>query len=410
MQRVAIVGGGPAGLMAAEVARAAGTDVEVFEGKGSVGRKFLIAGKGGLNLTHSEPFPDFVARYGSQQAQIGRWLSTFNASDVRKWVSEFGIDTFVGTSGRVFPQDLKAAPLLRGWVRRLRSQGVRFSVNHYCTDIVEHSLRFETPAGDREVQADAIVLAMGGGSWSNLGSDGRWVNWLTKRNVDIAPLLPANCGFDVQWSDVFANRFAGQPMKSIAIRLPNDHGAQKLQGEFVITKTGIEGSLIYALSAKLRDAIARDGNVRIELDLVPDIALERLQEKLAQAKPGRSVTETLRRTIGIEGAKMGLVHEYLKSSQLTLSTQDYRQLAAVIKALPVMLLRARPIDEAISSAGGVRFAALTDQLMIKSMPGVFCAGEMIDWEAPTGGYLLTASFASGRIAGRGAVGWLHPRP
>jgi uncharacterized flavoprotein (TIGR03862 family) len=400
VKRLAIIGGGPAGLMAAEVARAAGIEVDVYEGKGSVGRKFLIAGKGGLNLTHSEAAASFVTRYGVRQADVAKWLSAFDANAVRAWAHGLGVETFIGTSGRVFPRDLKAAPLLRGWVRRLREQGVRFHVNHYCTGIdANHAVQLQTPNGKHIVHADAIVLAMGGGSWPALGSDGKWVAWLQSRVVDVAPLQPSNCGFDVDWSTVFAQRYAGHPVKSVKLL----HSSRQLQGEFVVTATGVEGSAIYALSAELRDDIARDGSAVIHLDLVPAVAVDHLQDKLAQPRHGRSFTEHLRRSVGIDGVKMGLIYECIPKE----IRGDSRQLAAMIKALPLTLTRPRPLAEAISSAGGVRFAALDRHLMIDALPGIFCAGEMIDWEAPTGGYLLTACFASGRVAGQGAVEWLQ---
>jgi uncharacterized flavoprotein (TIGR03862 family) len=406
---LAVIGGGPAGLMAAEVAIAAGVGVDVFESKGSVGRKFLIAGKGGLNLTHSEDFPNFVARYGTRQHDVEAWLSEFDTDDVRDWARELGVETFIGTSGRVFPSDMKAAPLLRAWVRRLRTRGVRFHVHHYCIGLdcigldTGGALRFRTSSGERSVSADAIVFAMGGGTWPQLGSDGNWVHWMSACGVSVAPLEPANCGFDVAWTKVFAERYAGHPVKSVKISVSDSVGArQPLQGEFVITSTGIEGSVIYALSATLRDAIRANGSAIVRLDLAPDLDAERLQDKLAQPRNNRTLTEYLRRTVGIDGVKLGLLYECVPKEDLA----DPKRLAAAIKALPLKLVRPRPIAEAISSAGGVRFETLNAHLMIKSLPGVFCAGEMIDWEAPTGGYLLTACFASGRIAGRGAAAWL----
>jgi uncharacterized flavoprotein (TIGR03862 family) len=400
-----VIGGGPAGLMAAEVARAAGIEVDLYEGKGSVGRKFLIAGKGGLNLTHSEPRPAFDARYGSRQSDIAHWLDDFDGNALRDWALGFGIETYVGTSGRVFPWDRKAAPLLRGWVRRLRDQGVRFHVHHHWMGWSDEGvLRFSTPDGEQEVRADATVLALGGGSWPELGSDGAWVPWLTHRGIDVAPLLPANCGFDIGWSEYFAQRHAGAPLKPVIAYWRDLEGnEQALQGECVITAHGIEGSLIYALSATLRDTIARDGKVTLSFDLAPARDLERLHRELAKPRAGRSFSEHLRRLTGITGVKAALLYESLSKPQL----DDAETVAKTIKRLPLTLLRARPIDEAISSAGGVRLAALDDALMIKSVPGVFCAGEMLDWEAPTGGYLLTACFASGLRAGRGAVAWLR---
>ena len=386
--------------MAAEVARAAGLDVDVYEGKGSVGRKFLLAGKGGLNLTHSESFEPFVARYGARRKELRSWIATFDNAAIRDWARGLNVDTVIGTSGRVFPADLKAAPLLRGWVRRLRDQGVRFHVNHYCAAITAtDELRFHTPTGERELRADAVIFAMGGGSRPELGSDGAWIRWLREHQVDIAPLQSSNCGFDVGWTAIFSTRFAGHPVKSIIVTA-NTHS---VQGEFVITASGIEGSVIYALSGELRDTIAHDGSAVIHLDLAPGRELERLEQDLSRPRGGRSFTEHVRRTAGIEGVKAGLLHELVPKPDLASATK----VAAAIKSLPLRLLRPRPIAEAISSAGGVRFDALDEKLMLRSMPGYFCAGEMIDWEAPTGGYLLTACLASGRIAGHGAVEWLR---
>lgn len=404
--RLAVIGGGPAGLMAAEVARAAGLQVDLFEAKGSVGRKFLIAGKGGLNLTHGEPRPAFDARYGARRSEIAAWLDDFDADALREWARErFGIDTYVGTSGRVFPMDRKAAPLLRGWVRRLREDGVAFHVQHRWLGWNDDgALRFATPAGEIALQADATVLALGGGSWPQLGSDGSWQDILRARGVDVAALQPSNCGFDVGWSEHFAGRHAGAPLKPVVAHWRDASGNEHaLQGECVVTATGIEGSLVYALSAGLRDAISTAGEARIELDLAPGRDLPRLQRDLACPRGGRSLSEHLRRHAGISGAKAGLLHEVLSRDQL----HDEALLARTIKRLPLRLLRPRPIAEAISSAGGVRLEALDDGLMVRSMPGVFCAGEMLDWEAPTGGYLLTACYASGLRAARGATAWLQ---
>ncbi|MFC4762714.1 TIGR03862 family flavoprotein [Dyella koreensis] len=399
-----IIGGGPAGLMAAESARAAGVDVDVCEGKGSVGRKFLLAGKGGMNLTHGEAKAEFVQRYGARAKDIGRWLETFDADDLRAWARGLGVETFVGSSGRVFPSDLKAAPLLRGWVHRLRENGVRFHVHHRWLGWDQHgALRFDTPAGERVVQAGATVLALGGGSWPQLGSDGTWQPWLAARGVDVAPLQPSNCGFDIGWSELLATRHAGAPLKPVVAHWRDAQGqGHQRQGECVITETGIEGSLIYALSATLRDAIARHGHTTLQLDLAPDRTLERLQRDLAKPRGSRSLSEHLRRQAGIVGVKAALLREVLKTEQLNDSTV----LANTIKRLPLHLKQPRPIAEAISSSGGVRLEAMNDALMLNDLPGVFCAGEMLDWEAPTGGYLLTACYASGRIAGQGAAAWL----
>ncbi|QNP40595.1 TIGR03862 family flavoprotein [Lysobacter solisilvae (ex Woo and Kim 2020)] len=402
---LAIIGGGPAGLMAAEVARAAGVEVDLYEGKGSVGRKFLIAGKGGLNLTHGEPRPGFDARYGARQREVAAWLDDFDADALREWARGFGIDTYVGTSGRVFPMDRKAAPLLRGWVRRLRDQGVRFHVQHRWTGWnADGSLRFATPEGELNAHPHATLLALGGGSWPELGSDGAWVSPLQQHGIDVAPLQPSNCGFDIGWSAHVGERFAGAPLKPVIAHWRDlDGREQSLQGECVVTASGIEGSLVYALSATLRDSIARDGTASLQLDLAPGRDLERLQRDLAKPHAGRSFSEHLRRQAGLEGVKAALLREVLTRQQL----DDPRAVATTIKRLPLTLRSARPIAEAISSAGGVRLEALDAHLMATSQPGVFCAGEMLDWEAPTGGYLLTACFASGLRAGRGAVGWLR---
>ncbi len=402
-----IIGGGPAGLMAAEVARAAGVDVDLFEGKGSVGRKFLIAGKGGLNLTHSEPRPAFDRRFGAREIEVGSWLDAFDAEALRAWARGFGIETYVGTSGRVFPLDRKAAPLLRGWVRRLREDGVRFHVQHRWLGWDDDgALRFATAEGERRVRAGAVVLALGGGSWPQLGSDGAWQPWLRSRGVELAPLEPSNCGFDIGWSEHFASRHAGAPLKPVIAHWRDAAGVEHaLQGECVVTATGIEGSLMYALSATLRDAIARDGEVLLELDLAPGRDLDRLHEALAKPRAGRSLSEHLRRQASITGAKAALLYEVLDKAELGVAAV----LASTIKRLPLVLKRARPLAEAISSAGGVRLEAVDAALMLDAVPGVFVAGEMLDWEAPTGGYLLTACYASGRRAGLGAVAWLQAR-
>jgi uncharacterized flavoprotein (TIGR03862 family) len=408
IRQLVVIGGGPAGLMAAEVARAAGVEVDLYEAKGSVGRKFLIAGKGGLNLTHSDRRPNFDSRYGERQHDIAAWLDDFDSDALRDWARGFGIDTYVGTSGRVFPMDRKAAPLLRGWVRRLRAKGVHFHVDHRWMGWANsEALRFDTPDGEHLAHADAVVLALGGGSWPQLGSDGAWQPLLRERGVDVAPLLPSNCGFDIDWSEHFATRHAGAPLKPvIAHWVGRDGIAHALQGECVVTTTGIEGSLVYALSATLRDAITRDGSATLHLDLAPGRDLARLERELIASRAGRSLSEHLRRQVGISGVKAALLYEVLGKA----CGDDIGVLANTIKRLPLRLIRPRPIAEAISSAGGVRLEAMDDALMLRSLPGVFCAGEMLDWEAPTGGYLLTGCFASGRRAGLGAIEWLKAQP
>lgn len=402
-----VIGGGPAGLMAAETATAAGLTVDLHERMGSVGRKFLIAGKGGLNLTHSEPFEQFVDRFGGRRDAVRAWLGEFDAEALRQWAAGLGIDTFIGSSGRVFPRDLKAAPLLRGWVRRLRASGVRFHVNsRWLGWDGDGRLRFATTQGEQACRADAVVIAAGGGSWPVLGSDGNWVPVLAGRGIDLSPLRPSNCGFDVGWSAHLRERHAGAPIKPVSIAWTCADGARiERQGEFVLTATGVEGSLIYALSADLREQIAAAGSAVIELDLVPGRDEARLRRDLSRPRGSHSLAKHLHRHAGIDGAKSALLHEVLERADF----DDPARLARAIKALPLRLQRPRPLAEAISSAGGVRLEALDERLMLREMPGVFCAGEMLDWEAPTGGYLLTASMASGRVAGAGAAAWLQSR-
>lgn len=399
--RVAVIGGGPAGLMAAEVLSLAGVTVEVYDGMPSVGRKFLLAGVGGMNITHSEPYPAFVARYAERAQDVREWLDPFDGRRLREWIHGLGIQTFVGTSGRVFPTDMKAAPLLRAWLKRLRETGVVIHTRHrWLGWNADGSLRIANPQGELAIRADATVLALGGASWARLGSDGAWVPWLHDRGVPIKPLQPSNCGFEVPgWSALLREKFAGAPLKNVALGLA---GEPARKGEFVLTQTGVEGSLVYALSARIRDAINQAGSANLHLDLLPDHPVDKVRSVLHKRRGSKSMARHLQGQLGLEGVKAGLLRELSDAQTFT----DLDALALAIKALPLTLVRARPLDEAISTAGGVDLQGLDKRLMLGAVPGTFCAGEMLDWEAPTGGYLLTACFASGRRAADGVLEWL----
>ena len=414
MKSVTVIGGGPAGLMAAEVisTQSNAVKVDVYDSMPSLGRNFLMAGKSGLNITHSEPFEQFISRYGKRRIQIELMLKNFGPEELRQWVHGLGIETFVGTSGRVFPVGMKASPLLRAWLKRLNDSGVTFHLRHKWTGFQEPApaafpsaenrgfsiLNFETPDGKKEVKADAVILALGGGSWARLGSDGAWAPWLTQVGAEIKPLCPSNCGFDVEWSPHFREQFEGHPIKSVVLSF----GSFRQQGEFIVTKEGVEGSLIYAASAMIRDEIFARGRAGISLDLAPNRSHEWLIEKLSRSRGSRSIASHLEKTVGIKGVKAGLLREFVPKEDFA----NEERLAYFIKNLPVPLIATRPLDEAISSAGGVTFESLDEHLMLRTMPGVFCAGEMLDWEAPTGGYLLTACIASGYVAGNGVLNWL----
>lgn len=400
---IAVIGGGPAGLMAAEVLSQSGVRVNVYDAMPSVGRKFLMAGKGGMNITHSEAYDVFVSRYGKRSGVIKPMLDEFGPDQLRKWLRDLDIETFVGSSGRVFPTDMKAAPLLRAWLHRLRETGVIFHMRHRWQGWSETGeLLFSTPKGERSVRADATVLALGGGSWAKLGSDGSWVDCLANRNIAVMPLKPSNCGFETAWSDRFRESFAGKAVKSVAVSVTSDGISYSSNGEFTITQYGVEGSLIYAWSAQLRDQIDVTGQALMLLDLLPETELQTLIKKLSQPRGKNSLANHLRKSAGIKGVKAALLRELADAEDY----RDMHRLASKIKALPIRLTATRPLDEGISSAGGVVFQALDDNLMLKDIPGVFCAGEMLDWEAPTGGYLLTGCFASGFKAGQGVLEWL----
>jgi uncharacterized flavoprotein (TIGR03862 family) len=400
---VAIIGGGPAGLMAAEVLSQHQVSVAVYDSMPSLGRKFLMAGKSGLNLTHAEPFENFAARYGKRKNEVTKWLLEFSPDDLRKWARELGVETFVGTSGRVFPVGMKASPLLRAWIQRLSASGVTFHLRHKLTGLhADRSLHFNTPDGNIIIKADAVVLALGGGSWRKLGSDGAWVEWLSQAGAEVEALKPSNCGFDVAWSTVFREKYDGHPIKSVILSFDEFHQ----QGEFIVTKEGVEGSLVYAASAWLRDEISARGGAIMHLDLAPDKTEAQLLERLSKPRGSRSMASHLEKAVGMKGVKAGLLREFVPKDEF----KNDDRLAFYIKHLPVPLTATHPLDEAISSAGGVTFNSLNDDLMLKNLPGIFCAGEMLDWEAPTGGYLLTACFASGRCAGHGAATWLFGRP
>ncbi len=479
LKTAVVIGAGPAGLMAAETLSQAGVRVDVYDAMPSAGRKFLLAGKGGLNLTHSEASDVFAGRFGARRAQLEPWLNAFGAAAVRAWAQGLGVETFVGTSGRVFPKDMKAAPLLRAWLHRLRAGGegvlsappVQFHMRHRWLGWAESAavgvqgalkatsnspsatshpaqcVRFESAGAEVLASADAVVLALGGASWPQLGSTGAWVAPLVARSVDVAPLVPANCGFDVAfgdqsgWSVFFAQKFAGQPFKSVAIRIeaprdlsfgamrqasqggatPARHAADgfnnieslayandnralfERKGEFVATATGVEGSLIYAASALLRDTITREGRATFYIDLLPDVPAAKVLAEVTHPRGSRSLSSHLKSRLHLDGIKAAVLYEVLGKDGMN----NPARLAATIKHLPITVAQPRPVAEAISSAGGVRFDALDSNLMLQRLPGVFCAGEMLDWEAPTGGYLLTACLGSGRVAGQGVLRYLQ---
>jgi uncharacterized flavoprotein (TIGR03862 family) len=399
-----VIGAGPAGLMAAEVLARGGASVTVYDAMPSAGRKFLMAGRGGLNLTHSEPLPAFLSRYREAAPRLAAAIEVFLPAALREWSEGLGQPTFVGSSGRVFPESFKASPLLRAWLRRLDADGVKFAFRHRWTGWDEQGrLHFRTPDGVRAVEAAATVLALGGASWPRLGSDGGWVELLAARGVAISPLKPANCGFVVDWSDIFRERFEGQPLKGVQLTI----GRHSVRGEAMVTARGIEGGAVYALSAELREAILRDGQATLTIALRPDLAPAELTGKLSAPKAKQSLSNFLRKAAGLSPVAIGLLQEVAKASGAPLASMSSSELAGLINAVPIRLAGIAPMARAISSAGGIVFDELDADYMIRRLPGVFAAGEMLDWEAPTGGYLLQASFATGLAAGKGVLKWLE---
>jgi uncharacterized flavoprotein (TIGR03862 family) len=400
---VAVVGAGPAGLMAAEVLAQSGAQVTVYERMASAGRKFLLAGRGGLNLTHSEELPRFLARYGAAMPHLRAAIGAFPPAAARAWCEGLGQETFVGSSGRVFPKAFKTSPLLRAWLRRLGGAGVEFKLRHHWTGWDENGdALFNTPQGRVAADAGAMVLALGGASWPRLGSDGGWTEVLVKEGVIVAPLRPANCGFVANWSDVFRERFQGQPLKRIALSF----GGQSVRGEAIVTRQGLEGGGVYALSAPLREAIAAAGEAVLHIALRPDLSVTELQQRLEKPRYKQSLSTFLRKAVNLSPPAIGLLHEAIASTPERFSEMDTAELASLINAVPVRLVATAPLDRAISTAGGISFDEVDGGFMLRRRPGVFVAGEMLDWEAPTGGYLLQASFATGAAAARGALAWL----
>lgn len=402
---VAIVGAGPAGLIAAEQLSAAGLEVRLFDSMPSAGRKFLIAGKGGLNITHSEPFEQFISRYGQQSGRLLPMLQAFGPEDVRIWAASYGVNTFVGTSGRVFPVGMKAAPLLYGIKQKLDKNGVITHYRHVWNGFgnTHTNLLFEHPNGILQVEAKACLFALGGASWKNTGSTGNWVPLFQQLGVKVDPFKPANCGFDVVLTDFIRKKFDGEPIKTVAIQTLDLQGQMvRRQGEFILTPNGFEGSLIYFFSSLFRQKIEHEGFADITLDLLPDFSLDQIEGILRHDRGKKSFSTYMQRTLGLNGIKLALLHEFATTTNFA----DPHKLAYLIKQLPVRLLHPRPLDEAISSAGGVSLDAVNDELMLKQAPGLFCAGEMLDWEAPTGGYLITACLSLGVAAAKGIQNYL----
>jgi uncharacterized flavoprotein (TIGR03862 family) len=403
-KKIIVIGGGPAGLMAAEKISNSGHEVHVYDAMPTVGRKFLLAGIGGLNLTHSEVYSTFIEKYRERKSEVSQLLKQYNAQHLQEWAGNLGIETFVGSSGRVFPKEMKAAPLLRAWLQRLKKNGVQFHMRHQWMGWQDENLRFTTTEGEIHATADAVVFALGGASWPKLGSNGKWISLLTELGMEIAELKPSNCGFNISWSSFFKQKFSGSALKSVEAMLV-DIKQNKIQkrSQIVITENGVEGSLIYALSAPIRELIDRDGHAIVYLDLVPDKEIERVMKEVGMPRGSRSLSSHLKSKLGIDSLKTALIYECLQDDVIN----NPGLLAKAIKKLPITCISTRPIDEAISTAGGILFESLDQNLMSKNKHGYFFAGEMLDWDAPTGGYLLTACFASGYVAGNGVNKYLE---
>ena len=402
---VAIIGGGPAGLFAAEIISKQGYEVHIFDSMPSVGRKFLLAGIGGLNISHSEPFDLFCSRYLPTNS-LTSYLKKFGTTELLEWCYSLGIETFIGSSGRIFPKEMKAAPLLRAWLKRLREQKVTIHPRHTWQGWEDEDLIFNTPMGKLKVKAAATLLTLGGASYPRLGSNGKWLDYLTAKHITAIPWQPSNCGFETQpWSAILQTKYAGMPVKQVScFFIDADNKAHYQLGELLISHYGLEGNVIYALSSKLRDSINQQGKVTLYIDLYPQYSLEKLQQRLTKQQGSQSISNFLRKQINLKDIKMGLVRELAPEA-----LQDIEQLPRILKALPITLLKPRPITEAISSAGGICLNEINHQMMLTKLPSIFCAGEMLDWDAPTGGYLLTGCFSMGYCAGQGVIDYLSAK-
>lgn len=386
---VSIIGGGPSGLMAAEILSANGCAVTVYERKPTMAHKFLMAGRGGLNITHSEDLKEFTKKYNEQEKNFKKIIDQFKPSDLRAWCNDLGEETFIGSSGRIFPKSFKASPLLRAWLKRLEKQAVQFKMRHDWQGWEKDNLVFVTPEGKKTIKSDMTLLALGGASWPGLGADGSWVDLLKNENVKVEPLMPSNCGFKTQWSDIFKNRYAGHALKSVDLSFQD----KKIRGEFIITEKGIEGGAVYALSAALRDEIIKNNFADLAIDLKPDLSKDQIIERLQKPKAKMSMSNYLKKTLNLSEVALGLLMELPDRKEL--NNYSPKKLSSIIKNYQIKLTDNFGIEKAISSAGGVFFDAVDENFMLKNKENVYVVGEMLDWEAPTGGYLLQACLSSG---------------